>query len=85
MAERLWSPQTLTDATAASPRMEEHRCRMVRRGIRAQPQGPSYCKYEWNLAGESNYVPTASGALGMMGFIQQLLLFCCLVLTLGFW
>ncbi|XP_078599785.1 beta-hexosaminidase subunit beta-like [Branchiostoma floridae x Branchiostoma japonicum] len=85
MAERLWSPQTLTDATAASPRMEEHRCRMVRRGIRAQPQGPSYCKYEWNLAGESNYVPTASGALGMMGYIQQLLLFCCLVLTLGFW
>ncbi|XP_066272220.1 beta-hexosaminidase subunit beta-like [Branchiostoma lanceolatum] len=84
VAERLWSPQNLRDATAASPRMEEHRCRMVRRGIRAQPQGPSYCKYEWNRAGEANNIPTASGAQGIMGYVQQLLLlFSCLVLTFG--
>ncbi|KAI8499287.1 hypothetical protein Bbelb_230510 [Branchiostoma belcheri] len=30
VAERLWSPQSVTDSAAASPRMEEHRCRMVR-------------------------------------------------------
>ncbi|CAH1252975.1 HEXB [Branchiostoma lanceolatum] len=83
VAERLWSPQNLRDATAASPRMEEHRCRMVRRGIRAQPQGPSYCKYEWNQA---NNVPTTSGAQGIMGYVQQLLLlFSSLVLTFGLW
>ncbi|XP_078670317.1 beta-hexosaminidase subunit beta-like [Branchiostoma floridae x Branchiostoma belcheri] len=88
VAERLWSPQSVNDSAAASPRMEEHRCRMVRRGIRAQPQGPSYCKYEWNLAGQAgNYVPTASGARGITGYAQQLLLslFFCLVLTCGLW
>ncbi|XP_019617867.1 PREDICTED: beta-hexosaminidase subunit beta-like [Branchiostoma belcheri] len=64
VAERLWSPQSVTDSAAASPRMEEHRCRMVRRGIPAQPQGPSYCKYEWNIQGDlPNYRPviTSSG------------------------
>ncbi|KAI8499286.1 hypothetical protein Bbelb_230500 [Branchiostoma belcheri] len=35
-----------------------------KRGIPAQPQGPSYCKYEWNIQGDlPNYRPviTSSG------------------------
>ncbi|XP_035665448.1 beta-hexosaminidase subunit beta-like [Branchiostoma floridae] len=64
VAERLWSPQDVADSEAASPRMEEQRCRMVRRGIPAQPQGPSYCEYEWNILSQlPNYRPviTSSG------------------------
>jgi hypothetical protein len=30
VGERLWSDQSLKDAKAAAPRIEEHRCRMVR-------------------------------------------------------
>ena len=30
VGERLWSDQSLKDPKAAAPRIEEHRCRMVR-------------------------------------------------------
>mgnify|MGYP003684389685 CR=1 FL=1 len=30
VAERLWSAQSVKDATAAAPRLEEHRCRMIK-------------------------------------------------------
>ncbi|ELT93034.1 hypothetical protein CAPTEDRAFT_41117, partial [Capitella teleta] len=32
VAERLWSPEDVTDHNAAAPRIEEQRCRMVRDG-----------------------------------------------------
>lgn len=43
-AERLWSAQNVTDVNAATPRLGTHRCRMVRRGIRASPIYPDYCE-----------------------------------------
>lgn len=44
-AERLWSTVTV-DFDEADRRMEEHVCRLHRRGIRAQPaNGPGYCPY----------------------------------------
>lgn len=47
VAERLWSPMSVNSADRAKPRLEEHRCRMVRRGIYAQPaSGPGFCPQE---------------------------------------
>jgi hexosaminidase len=44
VAERLWSPQYITDLYDARIRLHNQRCRMIRRGIDAQPfYGPSYC------------------------------------------
>jgi hexosaminidase len=49
VAERLWSAADVTDAVAATPRLEEHRCRYIKRGIPASPaSGPSYCEYEFD-------------------------------------
>ncbi|XP_046371399.1 beta-hexosaminidase subunit beta-like [Haliotis rufescens] len=43
VAERLWSPGSVTDVNAARFRIDQQRCRMVRRGIPAQPILPGYC------------------------------------------
>jgi hexosaminidase len=43
VAERLWSPQNVTDTTAAQPRLIEHVCRLNMRGINAEPIYPSFC------------------------------------------
>ncbi|XP_019636697.1 PREDICTED: LOW QUALITY PROTEIN: beta-hexosaminidase subunit alpha-like [Branchiostoma belcheri] len=45
IAERLWSSEDTTDMDDASVRLGEHRCRMVRRGIPAQPLHPSACPF----------------------------------------
>lgn len=43
-AEKLWSQPNATDINEAAQRLEEHTCRMNRRGIPAQPpNGPGFC------------------------------------------
>ena len=38
----------VNDPGAATPRLEEQRCRYLQRGIPAAPMnGPSYCDYEY--------------------------------------
>lgn len=46
VGERLWSPKTVTDLENAYKRLAVHRCRMVSRGIAAQPLYTGYCNYE---------------------------------------
>lgn len=44
VAERLWSGPNVTDLEDARSRIEEHYCRMQKRGIQAQPpNGAGFC------------------------------------------
>ena len=43
IAERLWSPAFVNDPEEAKFRVDEHRCRMLRRGIGAAPILNGYC------------------------------------------
>lgn len=48
VAERLWSNENVKDPRAATSRLEEHRCRMLRRGFNVDPvNGVDYCDVEW--------------------------------------
>jgi hexosaminidase len=43
-AERLWSPISSNDPKEFVSRLEQHRCRLIRRGIQVEPVvGPGYC------------------------------------------
>nr|XP_027229443.1 beta-hexosaminidase subunit alpha-like [Penaeus vannamei] len=44
VAEKLWSATEHTaDTAAATPRLEEHRCRLLARGFDVEPLWPSFC------------------------------------------
>ncbi|XP_074546204.1 beta-hexosaminidase subunit beta isoform X2 [Halichoeres trimaculatus] len=47
VAERLWSAKEVTDINDAFNRLSLHRCRMVERGIPAEPLFSSYCPHEY--------------------------------------
>ncbi|CAB3368037.1 Hypothetical predicted protein [Cloeon dipterum] len=47
VAERLWSDRSVKDIPDATQRLDEFRCRLLRRGVHAQPsRGPGYCPGE---------------------------------------
>uniref|UniRef100_T1JN55 Beta-hexosaminidase n=1 Tax=Strigamia maritima TaxID=126957 RepID=T1JN55_STRMM len=50
VAERLWSDQAVNDTEKARPRLSEHRCRMLIRGINAEPaNGPGFCPVDYKF------------------------------------
>ena len=50
MAERLWSPEEVNDINDAEIRLNDHSCRLKRRGIRAAPLYPGYCAVPKGIA-----------------------------------
>nr|XP_033785175.1 LOW QUALITY PROTEIN: beta-hexosaminidase subunit beta [Geotrypetes seraphini] len=46
VAERLWSSKEVTSISDAYIRLDKHRCRMLRRGIPAEPLYVGYCEQE---------------------------------------
>ncbi|XP_051975985.1 beta-hexosaminidase subunit beta isoform X2 [Xyrauchen texanus] len=47
VAERLWSDASVTDLGNAYNRLSQHRCRMVKRGIAAEPLFTGHCRHEY--------------------------------------
>uniref|UniRef100_A0A8C2D2U1 Beta-hexosaminidase n=1 Tax=Cyprinus carpio TaxID=7962 RepID=A0A8C2D2U1_CYPCA len=47
VAERLWSDKSVTDVGNAYKRLVQHRCRMVKRGIPAEPLFVGHCRQEY--------------------------------------
>uniref|UniRef100_A0A8C4Q7S0 Beta-hexosaminidase n=1 Tax=Eptatretus burgeri TaxID=7764 RepID=A0A8C4Q7S0_EPTBU len=47
VAERLWSDGSVNNTTKAYPRLASHRCRMLMRGIPAQPLFVGFCEQEY--------------------------------------
>ncbi|XP_060719583.1 beta-hexosaminidase subunit beta isoform X1 [Tachysurus vachellii] len=47
VAERLWSDENVNDIVNAYTRLVKHRCRMLRRGIPAEPLFVGFCPHEY--------------------------------------
>jgi len=48
VAERLWSSVDVNDVKKAYPRLHSERCKLLTRGIRAEPVFTGFCEDEWN-------------------------------------
>ena len=53
VAERAWSSEDTTDIDDAEARLGELRCKLVERGIPAEPLNPGFCQHEWDSYGSS--------------------------------
>ncbi|XP_074595838.1 beta-hexosaminidase subunit beta-like isoform X2 [Brevipalpus obovatus] len=63
VAERLWShPRDTNSTDDAQFRLDEHRCRMLRRGIPAQPIGPGFCG-PYDLTSNANSIISSQNQL----------------------
>jgi hexosaminidase len=50
VAERLWSHRSVNDTKLAALRLEEHRCRLLKRGFMVDPSnGVNFCEQEWDM------------------------------------
>uniref|UniRef100_T1IVE0 Beta-hexosaminidase n=1 Tax=Strigamia maritima TaxID=126957 RepID=T1IVE0_STRMM len=50
VAERLWSDKSVNDTNSAAFRLDQQRCRMLKRGIQASPILNGFCgDYEWEM------------------------------------
>jgi hexosaminidase len=59
VAERLWSAASVTSLADASVRIQGHTCRLIARGIAAEPaNGPSFCSTEFAFS----YTPPYSAS-----------------------
>merc|ERR1712226_1739172 len=54
VAERAWSSKDTTDVNDAELRLGEFRCRLLERGLQAEPIQPGFCEHEWQSLGLSN-------------------------------
>ena len=48
VAERAWSSKDTTDLSDAYDRLHEFRCKLLKRGIPAEPLRPGFCDDEWH-------------------------------------
>ncbi|XP_027196686.2 beta-hexosaminidase subunit beta-like [Dermatophagoides pteronyssinus] len=73
VAERLWSdPEQTQDIDTARLRLDQHRCRMLRRSIPASPILNGYCgDYEWEM--NDNIPRPNNGQNGLNGILQSLM------------
>ena len=52
VAERLWSDRGVNNITEAADRLEEHRCRLIRRGFNVDVVvngSRNFCETEWDM------------------------------------